>query len=96
MVACRHAARLSDTDLQPFVGKRVGDLLDAKKLKLAEFQFVDDPPGVLSELSLPGRNGKSLRIVLKRHSSDLFSEKRDWSPEAVRRAEIAEVGDADY
>jgi hypothetical protein len=74
-------------DLQAFVGKTVADLLDAQHLTLSECRFIDEPPGVLCELSFPTMQ---LHVALKRQPS-LFSEQRQWSPDAVRQAQIVAI-----
>lgn len=96
LIGCRHISHVSvtKTEAQAFVGKTVAEFLDAQKITLSNSQFHDEPPGVLRELSFPTANGR-LRIALKREPS-LFSAQRQWSPEVVQRAHIAEVRYADH
>lgn len=107
---CGFVERLDDIHIQPrwrtelnkrapsalsFVGKTVGEFLDHQRITLADCRFIDEPPGVLRELTVPAaEQGRWLRIALKREPS-LFSEQRQWSPDAVRGAQIVEVRYAD-
>jgi hypothetical protein len=81
----------SNADVQLFVGKSLADLFNAKGLTLAQCKFIDEPPGVLSQLSCLGTDERSLEIFLKRHSSQLFSEKMQWSHDTILEAKIAKV-----
>ena len=108
---CVGVMRLDDANIQPrwrkelskrtppdqsFVGKTVAEFLDHQRIALDDCRFVDEPPGVLRELSVPAtKQGRWLRVVLKREPS-LFSEQRQWSPDAVRPTQIVEVRYADH
>lgn len=87
--------KVTEADLQPFVGKTVAELIDAQHLTLSDCRFIDEPPGVLRELSFPtAQRARQLRVALKRQPS-LFSEQMQWSPDAVRQAQIVGVRYAD-
>ena len=86
----------TEADLQPFVGRTVAELLDTQHLTLSGCQFIDEPPGVLRELSFPTAHpDRQLHVALKRQPS-LFSEQRQWLPDAVRQAQIVGVRYADH
>jgi hypothetical protein len=94
LLGCHQTAPHQATapDLQSFVGKTVAELLDTQHLTLSECRFIDEPPGVLCALIFPTTQ---LHVALKRQPS-LFSEQRQWSPYAVRQAQIVEIRYADH
>jgi hypothetical protein len=89
LLGCRDAPppSVGEVDSQAFVDKTVAELLDVYKLTLVDCRFVDEPPGVLRELVF---STAQIRVALNREPS-LFSEQRQWSPDAVRRAQIIKV-----
>ncbi|MDB6024296.1 MAG: hypothetical protein JWM68_519 [Verrucomicrobiales bacterium] len=89
LLGCRRSpvVRDSEADARGFVGKTVAEFLAAQHVTLADCKFIDEPPMVLRELAFPTAGHRSLVLALKREPS-LFSERRQWSPDAVRKAEI--------
>lgn len=87
--ACRRTA-LASTVAQRYVGRTVGDYMEATDTRFQEIVFLDEPPGRLRDLLISRSAGGSTNVVLIRievlWSDPPFS--RSWKEGVVRAARI--------